>query len=290
MPTTVDTTGRPAYMYDSVTDTWYQISGKVSTTSNYAWTGTHQWSNTVTANGNFIATLRINCFTNPAARTAAIAAPGIGLITFIQQDAGGNTVNRFEYWNGTAWIVMADLSSTQTLTNKTLTSPTINTPTISNGSVTSATITNPTLSGTMAGSVTFSGNNIFSGNVDITGRLDVQEIRETLTSLSLSGSTLTVDYNTTGNAVLSSPASNFTINVTNVPTDNNKAIDAGVIVSQGATARIPTAFQIDGVAQTIRWVAGITPTGTANKIDVFSFTMLRQSNAWTVLGQGSLNF
>lgn len=284
MPT-VNTSGRPAYMYDSATDTWYQISGKLSTGSNYQWTGTHSWSNSVTFNGSLVATLSINCFLNPAARTAAISSPSVGLITFLQQDSIGATINRFEYWNGSSWTIMADLTSSQTLTNKTLTSPTINSPTISSPS-----ISGPTISGTISGTPTFSGAVNFSGDVNITGRLDVQEIRETLTSLSLSGSTLTVDYNTVGNAVLSSPASNFTINVTNVPTDNNKAIDASVIVSQGATARIPNAFQIDGVAQTIRWVGGVTPTGTVNKIDVFSFTMLRQSNAWTVLGQGSLNF
>lgn len=156
-------------------------------------------------------------------------------------------------------------TSSQTLTNKTLTSPSISSPTISG----TATVT---------------------ADVNITGRLDVQEIRETVSSSSLSSGTLTINYATGSNVTLSSPASNFTVNVTNVPTDNDKIINVTVVVTQGSTGRLPTVLQIDGASQTIRWVAGITPTATANKIDIFSFTLIRQSSTWTVLAQASLNF
>lgn len=145
-------------------------------------------------------------------------------------------------------------TSTQTLTNKTLSSPTI------------------------------------TGTATVTGRLDVQEIRESVSSNSLSSGTLTIDYTGGTNVTLSSPASNFTVDLTNTPTDNDKVINVTVITTQGSTAYIPSAFEIDGSAQTIRWVGGVTPTGTANKIDVFSFTLIRQSSSWTVLAQASLNF
>lgn len=121
----INTTGRPAYMYDEETDTWYAIAGRVATSANYIWTGAQQYNSNVIFNGNITATLRINCFLNPAARTAAIANPAVGLLTFIQQDAGGATINRFEFWNGTSWTPIADpnaatISGTQTLTNKTM--------------------------------------------------------------------------------------------------------------------------------------------------------------------------
>lgn len=161
-------------------------------------------------------------------------------------------------------------TSSQTLTNKTLTSPTISSPTISSPSIT--------------------GTATVTADVNITGRLDVQEIRESISTNSLSSGILTVNFNSGTNVTLSSPASNFTINATNVPTDNDKVMSITVVVTQGSTARIPSAFQIDGSAQTIRWIAGITPTPTANKIDIFSFTIIRQSSAWTVLAQASLNF
>lgn len=120
---TIDNTGRPGYMFDEDTNTWYAISGKVSTSANYIWTGANQFTNNVIVDGGLTATLKFNSFLNPAARTAAITTPGVGLMTFLQQDAGGATINRFEYWNGSAWVVMADLTSVQTLTNKTIETP-----------------------------------------------------------------------------------------------------------------------------------------------------------------------
>lgn len=139
---TIDNTGRPGYMYDEDTDTWYAISGKVSTSANYIWSGANQFTNNVIINGALTATLKFNSFLNATARTAAIGTPDatkVGLITFLQQDGSGNTINRFEFWDGSAWVVMADLTSTQTLSGKTLTSPTITSPAISNA-VTTGTI------------------------------------------------------------------------------------------------------------------------------------------------------
>lgn len=39
--TTINDQGKPGYIYDEPTDSWYQISGKVNTNGNYTWTGTH---------------------------------------------------------------------------------------------------------------------------------------------------------------------------------------------------------------------------------------------------------
>jgi hypothetical protein len=63
-----------------------------------------------------------------------------------------------------------------------------------------------------------------------------------------------------------------------------------VIVTQGATPYIPSALQIAGSAQTIKWAGGAAPAGTASKIDIFSFVLLRTGSAWTVFGSSSLNF
>jgi hypothetical protein len=132
-------------MYDENTDTWYAISGRVSTSANYVWTGAQNFTNNVIINGELRATLRFNTFLNPAARLSAIPSPSVGLLTFIQQDAGGNTINRFEYWSGSAWTPIADpnaatLNGVETLTNKTLTSPTINGGNITSASVSSASV------------------------------------------------------------------------------------------------------------------------------------------------------
>lgn len=110
MPTTIDTTGHPAYMYDEGTSTWYAISGRISTAANYVWTGANEWQNNSLFSGGITATLKFNSFLNPAARTAAISSPSTGLITFIQQDASGNTVNKFQYWDGSAWTDIATVA------------------------------------------------------------------------------------------------------------------------------------------------------------------------------------
>lgn len=112
--TTIDTTGRPAYMYHEDTQTWYQISGRVPTNANYVWSGAHEWTNNVTFSAAITATRKFNSFLNPAARTAAIASPLTGLLTFIEQDAIGNTVNKFQYWNGIEWTDLSSISYSST--------------------------------------------------------------------------------------------------------------------------------------------------------------------------------
>jgi hypothetical protein len=121
--------------------------------------------------------------------------------------------------------------------------------------------------------------------------VDGQIVRESIIAGTISASVLAVDYYGGSRIItVSSPASNFTVNLTNPPVDNNETINLNIVVTQGATGRLANAFSINGTGQTLRWVGGVTPTPTNSKIDIFSFTIIRQSDAWTVLGQASLNF
>lgn len=142
-------------------------------------------------------------------------------------------------------------------------------------------------------SPTITGTATVSADVAVTGRLDVQEIRETIVDGTISANVLTADY-ATGSIFFigTAPGANFTVNVTNAPTDNGKAITISVIVTQGATGYIPSVLQIGGVGQTIKWQYGSapTPTSSAGKIDIFSFTLIRRSSAWTVLANVNANF
>jgi len=95
--------------------------------------------------------------------------------------------------------------------------------------------------------------------------------------LSASGSTF---YHTT-------PAANFTANFTNVPTTNDRIVTVSLLIVQGATAYMPTAVQIGGVAQTIKWIGAQTPTGSPSYSDVVSFILIRTGSAWTVFGQAA---
>jgi len=100
------------------------------------------------------------------------------------------------------------------------------------------------------------------------------------------GATGTVVHDFSTGAVFyhSSLSANFTANFTNVPTTNNRTIAVVLLLSQGATGYYPSAVQIAGVAQTILWQGALLPSGTANRIDIVSFTLIRTGSVWTVIG------
>lgn len=126
----------------------------------------------------------------------------------------------------------------------------------------------------------------------VAGTVDVQQIREKMNDNTVSTNVMTCDFST--GAIFYNTTSlnaNFTVNVTNAPTDNGYAITVTVVVNQGSNAYYPNALQIAGSAQTIKWPNGNTaPTPTPSKIDVFTFTLLRRGSGWTVLGSYSLNY
>lgn len=133
-----------------------------------------------------------------------------------------------------------------------------------------------------------------SGSLVVTGTFDANEIRETVVDVTLASNVGTLDW-TAGNIyyIATAPTASMTFNVTNVPTDNSKMMTINVFVTQGSTGYIPTTFQIGGASQTIRWPGGTapTPTSSAGKIDIFSFTMQRTSaGSWIVYGGSSVNF
>jgi hypothetical protein len=128
------------------------------------------------------------------------------------------------------------------------------------------------------------------GGLTVSGVLVAAELSEIATSGTISTNVLTLDWSATNLVYVSSPSANFTINVTNAPITNDRALSVTVLVTQGATPYIPSALQIAGSAQTIKWGGGSAPSGTASKIDIFSFVLLRTGSAWTVFGSSSLNY
>jgi len=116
---------------------------------------------------------------------------------------------------------------------------------------------------------------------------------EVVTDYTLASNVLTMDV-TNGNVgyIATAPTAAMTFNFTNAPTTNGASITASIFVVQGATGYIPSTVQIAGTGQTIKWAGGAapTPTSSAGKIDVFSFTLIRRSSAWTVLGSALAGF
>ena len=77
----------------------------------------------------------------------------------------------------------------------------------------------------------------------------------------------------------------ITTNFTNLNLTAEYATNPTVIINQRATPYEVTAVQIGGAAQTINWQGGSAPTGNANGIDSFSFTILNDGGSYVVLGQ-----
>ena len=77
----------------------------------------------------------------------------------------------------------------------------------------------------------------------------------------------------------------ITANFTNLVLTAEYATNLTVIINQGATPYEVTALQIGGSGQTINWQGGSQPTGNANGIDAFSFTILNDGGTYVVLGQ-----
>ena len=152
-------------------------------------------------------------------------------------------------------------------------------------SVTFASLTTPSFTNSGSGGAVFDSASTIT--LDAPDGILLENISKQSEILSsLTGATGVVAHDFGANAIFdhTSIASNFTANITNVPTTTDRALNVVLVLRQGATPYIPNAVQIDGVAQTLNWVEALAPTGNANSIDVITFSLLRVGATWTVLG------
>lgn len=118
-------------------------------------------------------------------------------------------------------------------------------------------------------------------------------INEPLSSPAFATNAVTVNLNS-GN--VASPTgtltANFAVDITNAVTTDNLATTVTIFVTQGATGYVPDTLSVNGSAVTFKWQGGSapTPTSTAGKIDIFSFTLLRVAGAWTAFASSVLDF
>lgn len=141
-------------------------------------------------------------------------------------------------------------------------------------------------------SPTFTGT-VTAANMTLSGVLTVAESTEVLDTGTISSNLFTANFNTSSLFyITAAPTANFTINVTNLPTTDNRVTVLSFFVIQGSTGYIPSAIQIGGSGQTLKWSGGSAPTPTsgAGKVDVFTFTFIRRSSAWEVLGTSDTNY
>jgi len=176
----------------------------------------------------------------------------------------------------------AALTGSSTFTNNT------STGIVSIGHSTASTTTS-TGALVVTGGVGIGGTLNIGADLSVSGLTTLTYTSEKLNTKTSAGSAGTVTHDLSTGSVFyhSSISSNFTANITNVPTTNDRAIGVTLVLSQGVTAYMSTVLQIDGTTQTIKWVNNSTPTGTASKVDIVGFSLIRTGSAWTVLGQYS---
>jgi len=124
-----------------------------------------------------------------------------------------------------------------------------------------------------------------STGVGATGASGVVPGQEPFTALASSTGVVVHNYALGQVFYHTSIAANFTCNVTNLDTTSLRATVISLILVQGATPFIANAFQIAGAAQTIRWLGGVAPTGTANRVESIAFSVINNAGTYTVLGQ-----
>jgi hypothetical protein len=140
-----------------------------------------------------------------------------------------------------------------------------------------------TLIGNQTGGTLVAANAIFTseltvGSMETAGFAEITNSKTSATGVVVHDFTQgTVWYHTL-------PSSNFTPNITNLSTTNNRVISITILVSQGAIPYYPSAIQLNSVGQTIKWQDNVTPTATANKLEAYGFSFIRVSNTWTVTG------
>ena len=239
--------------------------------------------------------------------------------------AGTDKSNKLVYLDGTNVVDLglANLTGTQTLTNKTLTSPTITDPIInkindSNGNeeiiftatgsavneltiANAATGNNPNI--TASGSDTNIGINLTPkgiGEITFNGTGKIQQVLEKITVTS-TVTTGTVNYDLLDQAVLyhtGNASGQFTLNFRG---SSSTALNTMVTVGESATAAFlntnattayyTTFVTIDGTSTNVstKWQGGSTPSsGNSLSIDAYAFTIIKTAaSTYTVLAAQS---
>lgn len=126
---------------------------------------------------------------------------------------------------------------------------------------------------------------------------------EERTTVSATAATGTVAFDALTQGVLyytTDASGNWTLNIRgNSTTTLNSILSVGdsitvsFLVTNGATARYQTGFQIDGNAVTPKWSGGTAPSsGNASSIDAYSFTIIKTAATptYTVFGAGPVKY
>ncbi len=112
----------------------------------------------------------------------------------------------------------------------------------------------------------------FTGITTFAGQSETVTIPTVGSSISFDATASSVFYFT--------PNQNFTANFTNVPTSGTKALTFTLVLAQSSPAYMMGAVVVNsGSSQSIGWVGGSAPSGSANKNDVVNVTLIYSSGS-----------
>ncbi len=124
-----------------------------------------------------------------------------------------------------------------------------------------------------------------SGYFSNTGVTAVQEIIETLNLKSTTTGVVTHDWTEGAIWYHSSMTANFSCSITNLPLIPNRSLVATLILNQGVVPYYASTLLLNGTRTNIKWASATTPTPTANRTEIESFTLFYIGTTWTALGQ-----
>ena len=94
------------------------------------------------------------------------------------------------------------------------------------------------------------------------------------------------DCSSAGIHHLSNIAGDIDANLTNLSLQVGYSTTVTFVLNQSSSAKVIKTLSIGGSSQTINWVGGVVPTGTASGVEAMSFSLIRTgASAYTVLGQ-----
>jgi hypothetical protein len=225
-------------------------------------------------------------FTGSSGFTGSFGYTGSKGTTYIGSTAPGSPTNGDTWWNsenGIRYVYYADANSSQWVQEspigpRGLTGYTGSGTDFTNVGSDIIPSTNSTYN---IGSTTNQWKNLWVSN-----SATIAKIQEPFIGLTNANSVFVHDCSNTQIFNHTSLSSNFTANFTNLNLANNNATSITLILNQGVTAYVANSVQIGGVSQTVNWQGNTSPpTGTANKKDIMSFSILNASGTYTVFGQ-----
>lgn len=131
------------------------------------------------------------------------------------------------------------------------------------------------------------GGDLNTNDKKITGGLKLADrgIIETFEGFTGSATTVTLNTNTSHSLFITTATNNKTLALTNVSLANKEATNITVIWRQGVTPYMINSLRINGLAAFIYWQGGSIPTGTANGVDVISFSIYSTGTSYYITGQ-----